>query len=236
MPYYRNISFNSPEALRRTLYQTIRDHKVLSYRDAWKVLKDSDRDPESKNQIILVYTEKSLPYEYNSGRNNRHKDYWNREHIWPKSHGFKNKKSVPFKDVHNLKPADRTVNSSRGNKDFDFSETPHKEAENARIDHDSFEPPPSVKGDIARILFYMDLRYEGENGEPDLMLVDRVGTSGVQLGKLCTLYLWHLTDPVSEFEQRRNERIYFWQKNRNPFIDHPEWAEILWGKKCGHAL
>ena len=95
---------------------------------------------------------------------------------------------------------------------------------------DTFEPPDVAKGDVARAMFYMDVRYAGDtDGEPDLQLVDEVNTSGTQLGKLSTLIHWHFQDPPDDFERQRNNLIYTnWQGNRNPFVDHPEWVLKVW--------
>ena len=96
----------------------------------------------------------------------------------------------------------------------------------------TFEPPDSIKGDIARIIFYMVVRYEGENGEVDLEMVnyDDSSPSGEPYhGIQSVLYSWHIADAVSSFEQNRNDIIYNYQGNRNPFIDHPEYANYIWG-------
>ena len=93
-----------------------------------------------------------------------------------------------------------------------------------------------VKGDTARMMFYMAVRYEGgdNSSTPDLELVDRTTSSGeVFFGKLCTLLQWHRNDPVSDAERQRNNVIYSWQGNRNPFIDHPEFVSEIWGGHCG---
>lgn len=230
--YYSSADESSPENLRNSLHLIIQNHKVLKYKQIWNALKDTDRDPENQDNVILIYTGKSIFREDNNGRQRNNNNFWNREHVWPKSHGFKDRHLAPFTDLHHLKPADKTVNSSRGNKDFDEGGSPQGEAADTKTGRYNFYPRPEVRGDIARMLFYMDVRYEGTNGEPDLVLVDRTGTSGPFLGKLCTLYRWHLEDPVDEFEKRRNERIYFYQKNRNPFIDRPNYASILWGREC----
>lgn len=90
----------------------------------------------------------------------------------------------------------------------------------------------SVKGDVARMMFYMATRYEGDaTGEPDLELVDYISgfTSEPIFGKLSTLIEWHTNDPVDDFERNRNEVIYSYQGNRNPFIDHPEYVAQIWG-------
>ena len=98
-----------------------------------------------------------------------------------------------------------------------------------------------MKGDVARMMLYMDVRYEGtgDGGTPDLVLEDRMtansGTQDPNFGKLCTLVQWHVDDPVSAWERRRNNRVYAWQHNRNPFIDHPEWVLPIWGASCPEA-
>jgi endonuclease I len=90
-----------------------------------------------------------------------------------------------------------------------------------------------VKGDVARMLFYMAVRYEGEDEEPDLELVDAVESDNSKKPEhacLSTLQQWHASDPVDSNESRRNDLIYRkYQKNRNPFIDHPEFVAMIWG-------
>lgn len=81
----------------------------------------------------------------------------------------------------------------------------------------------------------MVVRYEGndQTKTPDLELADQFTQSkNPKLGKLCTLYQWHFDDPVSSFERKRNNTIYEWQGNRNPFIDHPEYVKSIWGDQC----
>ncbi len=98
-----------------------------------------------------------------------------------------------------------------------------------------------MKGDVARMMLYMDVRYEGtgDGGTPDLVLEDRMtahpGAQEPNFGKLCTLVQWHVDDPVSDWERRRNNRVYAWQHNRNPFIDHPEWVMPIWGTSCSEG-
>jgi hypothetical protein len=136
------------------------------------------------------------------------------------------------------------VNSSRGNDYYDLSDTnhasyifpAHTEAPQCSSDFDSWEPPSSVKGDIARAIFYMDVRYEaGTNTEPDLLLteaVHRIASTNAHMGRLVALLFWHEQDPVDSAERLRNDRVFsLYQHNRNPFVDHPEWVrEIFWPK------
>lgn len=87
-----------------------------------------------------------------------------------------------------------------------------------------------MKGDIARAIFYMDIRYEGDNNEPDLELIEEEASSGCDcMGWLSTLLEWHQLDRVDDRERRRNDLIFNeFQGNRNPFIDHPEWVYQIW--------
>ena len=105
--------------------------------------------------------------------------------MWPKSHGFSASSLEAYTDIHHLRPTDISVNSSRGNLDFDNSDSPLSEAPANRVDSDSFEPRDAVKGDVARMVFYMDTRYEGSDATPDLRVVDRLTyvdlLSGTQL-------------------------------------------------------
>jgi Endonuclease I len=129
------------------------------------------------------------------------------------------------------------VNSSRNNLDFDNGGQAHVEATECSYDSDSWEPRDAVKGDVARMMFYMVVRYDpgyhSDNSLYDLELVDYAGVDigdppGEPLfGKLSTLIQWHLQDPVDAFEQNRNEVVYGYQGNRNPFIDHPLWVESI---------
>jgi hypothetical protein len=104
----------------------------------------------------------------------------------------------------------------------------HDEAPFASTDSDSWEPPAEVKGDIARAMFYMVVRYTGDVGdEPALYLTDATSaiTSTTNLmGRLSTLLHWSYADRVDAPERLRNERVYAYQQNRNPFVDHPEWV------------
>ncbi|MCH9646778.1 MAG: endonuclease [Deltaproteobacteria bacterium] len=98
------------------------------------------------------------------------------------------------------------------------------------------------KGELARAQLYLDLRYEGGlhgitgSAEPDLILTDDTSliqtTGGVNaatafMGRLATLLAWHAADPVTDGERLRNEVVYRFQGNRNPFVDHPEWVACL---------
>ncbi len=222
--------------IKTTITDVISDsHKRLSYSEAWTALTKTDEDPLNNNNVILFYSGISKPkFSNGSGSQSTDQDNWNREHVWAKSHGFPSSSASAYSDIHHLRPTDISINASRGNLDFDNSDSPLSEAPENRVDGDSFEPRDAVKGDVARIVFYMDTRYEGfDSVTPDLQVVNYLTSSGQsKLGKLCTLLSWNENDPVDEFELKRNNTIYEFQGNRNPFIDHPEWVSKVYTQEC----
>ena len=98
------------------------------------------------------------------------------------------------------------------------------------VDSDSFAPRAADRGDVARMILYMAVRYEGDDGFADLEPNEKVNNgSNPYMGKLSVLKAWNEADPPSAFEENRNQVIYdTYQHNRNPFIDHPEWVEAIW--------
>jgi predicted extracellular nuclease/endonuclease I len=232
--YYAAVMEAAPLARGDAIKELLKgSHVRLTYSQVWSVLTFADEDPANTDNIIEIYTGNSIAKNMNgSGENANNPDSWNREHVWSKSHGFPNESQLAYTDAHNLRPADWSMNSTRSNLNFDNGGDPIEESPINFKDDDSFEPRDEVKGDVARMLFYMASRYNGDSADstPDLTLVDRVdsGTATVDgqafFGKLCTLWEWHLNDPVSEAEKARNEVVFQYQGNRNPFIDHPEWA------------
>jgi endonuclease I len=224
--YYDQAIGKSGSTLKTALHNIIDDHTEISYSNVWEALRNTDEDPNNANNVILLYTGRSQS-KYSNGSE---VDDWNREHVWAKSHGDFGTTMGAGTDLHHLRPTDVSVNSSRGNKDFDNGGSLQGEAPDTYTDSDSWEPRDEVKGDVARMIFYMDVRYEGDSGELDLEVNNVVnnGTTPYH-GKLSTLLQWHNQDPVDNFERKRNEIIYNdYQHNRNPFIDHPEWVEAIW--------
>lgn len=224
--YYDSATGKTGEALKTALHNIIDDHTEISYSAVWEALKETDEDPNNTNNVILLYTGRSQSKSTNGGN----PDQWNREHVWAKSHGDFGTSMGPGTDLHHLRPTDVSVNGARGNKDFDNGGSPQGEAPDTYTDNDSWEPRDEVKGDVARMIFYMDVRYEGDSGELDLEVNDRVSNGSAPYhGKRSTLIEWHNLDPVDDLERQRNDIIYHdYQHNRNPFIDHPEWVEEIW--------
>ena len=234
--YYNNATGQTGSNLKTALNGIIKQgHTKLSYTPGvWDALSFTDEDPNNSNNVLLIYKGTSIDKATRAGQSNS-QDAWNREHVWPKSHGFPSSGQWGYTDIHHLRPSDVSINSSRGNKDFDNGGTAISESPGNLTDSDSFEPRDEVKGDVARMVFYMDVRYEGgdTSGTPDLEIPDYVGTgTNPLLGKLCTLVAWHRGDSVSAQEVRRNGRIHQKQGNRNPFIDQPDWVESIYGDAC----
>jgi endonuclease I len=232
--YYALAEAKSGADLRQALHQVVRNHRVIPYSstrfDTSDALKVLDQDPANTSKVIGIYSRLSEPavsFGLAAG--------WNREHLWCDSYGLDGREPA-YSDLHNLRAEDATVNSVRGNKFFDVSDTnnpsyrlpAHAESPLASMDTDSWEPPAIVKGDIARAMFYMTIRYTGDVAdEPALYLTESTNhiTSTTNLmGRFNTLIKWHLDDPVDATEQLRNDQVYSYQTNRNPFIDHPAWV------------
>ncbi|NUV55080.1 ribonuclease [Streptomyces coelicolor] len=224
--YYEGAEGKTGEALKSALHSIISDQTKLSYSAVWNALKETDEDPSNSGNVILLYSGASRSKSLNGGDVGD----WNREHVWAKSHGDFGTSTGPGTDIHHLRPSDVQVNSIRGNKDFDNGGSTVTNGGGSLTDSDSFEPRDAVKGDVARMILYMAVRYEGTDGWPDLEPNDSVSNgSAPYIGKLSVLKEWHEQDPPDSFEQRRNDVIFeSYQHNRNPFIDHPEWVEAIW--------
>ncbi|HEX8868729.1 MAG TPA: endonuclease [Lentzea sp.] len=225
--YYTAACGKSGTALKSALNTIISSNQTkLSYDAVWEALKVTDQDPDNSNNVILLYSGISRAKSANGGGN----DNWNREHVWAKSHGDFGTATGPGTDLHHLRPEDVNVNATRGNLDFDLGGSPVPEASFSKYDSDSFEPRSEVKGDVARMIFYMAVRYEGNDGFPNLEVNDAVNNgTAPYMGRLSVLKTWSRQDPPDSFERDRNEVIYKqFQHNRNPFIDHPEWVSSIW--------
>jgi len=245
--YYSSARGKIDDNLKYELNQIIDNHIEFSYTstntDVWDILKETDKDPSNSSNVILNYSGVSVDalQEYNSGNG------WTREHVWAKSRGDFGTTQGPGTDAHALRPLDAQTNTIRNNRGFDnctdcidvydtWSNNTGSKRDNTEW---SFEPRDEVKGDVARMLFYMAVRYDGGDGYIDLELSETIlGTSdqSPSHGRLSTLLDWHRNDPVDDWERNRNDVIYYdYQNNRNPFIDHPEIAEYLWGNQIGNT-
>jgi endonuclease I len=225
--YYAAAAGKSGEALKTALHGIVSSGvTTLSYDGVWNALKVTDQDPANANNVILLYSGISRSKSLNGGDQGD----WNREHVWAKSHGDFGTANGPGTDLHHLRPEDVHVNSERDNKDFDNGGTAVADAPGNRTDGDSWEPRAAVKGDVARMIFYMAVRYEGGDSWPDLE-VDNATSGGTapRMGRASALLAWSAADPPDAFERNRNEKIFGIQRNRNPFVDHPEWVASIFG-------
>lgn len=224
--YYKRVNLNDDsEVIKETLGQIISANYVKhSYKENNTVLKYTDPDPKGSGKAICIYSGRALE----SGA-------WNKEHVWAKSHGFPQESYEPYCDAHHLRPSTTKINSTRSNKDFGEVPNATPDAYGNKTNNVLFEPRDEVKGDIARMMFYMETRY-GSNTKYNLKLVNSQTTSASNLngrfGNLETLIKWHYEDPVSKEEIYRNNVIFDnYQHNRNPYIDHPEYVDYVYPSK-----
>jgi endonuclease I len=235
--------------LKTALYNIIKGHTIYPYTststDTWDILKETDRDTNNPENVLLVYTDWSVnaAQEYNNGNG------WSREHCWPKSHGFPLEEQPAYTDIHHLKPIDISVNSARNDRWYAECDVPYWD-DGGTIPTDSWtsytewvwKPRNPDKGDCARMMFYMATRYEGDYNpvagvtEPDLELLDYIQVDNNSplpyMSLLPDLLAWHVQDPVDNYERNRNNVIYSYQGNRNPFIDRPEYVCMIFGENC----
>lgn len=223
LAYYDPISDNASgsalKAALRTLITNTHKYKT-SYDDCKAYLPDTDEDPNNKNNMILFYSGVSIKKAYSCGNS---VGEWNREHVWPKSLAWY-ETSGAGADLHHIRPTNGTVNSTRNNNKFGIASSgnmvyyPNTTIVSGKL-NGYFEPNDNVKGDVARIIFYLMTRYSES---------DRHSWSDV-----CTGYellkSWNSSDPVDSWERHRNEAIYEIQGNRNPFIDNQGYATMIWG-------
>ncbi|WP_426429626.1 endonuclease [Winogradskyella sp. HB-48] len=236
--YYDSLDGLSDLALRQALQDIIADPTVVraqTYADVVDILLEADQNPENSNQVWLLYTEEGrAKLDLQTGSDGTGK--WNREHTFPRSRGgfddieedeiadgidvFWTTEADSLRhgnsDAHALRAVDAVENSSRGNQHYGQYIGPTGTL-------------GSFRGDVARSVLYMEIRYNGlqvVNGFPDI--------TG-QLGDLATLLDWHRNDPPDDFEMNRNNVVYTWQFNRNPFIDQPDLVEYIWGNNVGEV-
>lgn len=242
--YYDSLDGLAGNDLKQALQDIVANPdevRVHTYADMIDLLKITDQNPENSNQVWLIYLEEGrakIDYQLTSNST----DKWNREHTFPRSRGgFEAREGddIPtgqnvywttnadslrhaFSDAHALRAADGPENSSRSNKHYGWEQYDGPEG-----------TAGSFYGDAARGILYMDIRYndlEAVEGYPS-NTEENLG----KLGDLESMLEWHEMDPVDDFEMNRNNIIYEWQRNRNPFIDYPELVDYIWGDKIGEV-
>lgn len=223
--YYDSAAGLSGTALKDALHNIIKGHTVIPYSsssvtDVSDALKVIDEDPNNTNNVLLWY-------KGNSVAKSSFGTTWNREHTWPQSLGAG--VSPKVSDLHHIAAEDASLNSSRGNSVFNVVPNPTNSYNGNRWTGAEFEVRDARKGDIARCILYMDVRYDGTGGETDLSLVNTSTPGENQMAWKDVLIQWSNNDPPDDAERLRNDRIYsIYQHNRNPFIDHPEYVNLIY--------
>lgn len=238
--YYQGVDFTKTgndlkDDLHQLMIQT--HHTYMPYTatnadDAWTVLRIADLNNDGSNNVLLIYGFNDDDGNFQTDRTRDKMStchtssceaLWNREHVYPRSLGTPNLGfDLAGADLHNLRACDAFRNSSRGNKRFgDAQNTPASYS----LSPNSYYPGEEWRGDIARIIMYMYLRY------PTQCLPTAVGDGAATHSyDMPNVFLkWNAEDPVSIHEMTRNNVIYSYQGNRNPFIDNPYMATIIWG-------
>ena len=238
--YYSSLEGLSGESLKLAVQNIIANPTVVrahNYGDVTDILLTADQNPANSSQVWMMYVEQPRSkIDYQIGNSNI--GVWNREHIWPQSRGGFADGTSSFADginvwlptgpndilaghadAHHIRAEDGAENSLRSNRDYgsDYNGPAGNTG--------------SWKGDVARALFYMAVRYNGltlVNGNP-------LDTIVGQMGDLASLLQWNQTDPADDFEMNRNNYIQTWQFNRNPFIDYPNLADYIFGANYGQA-
>ncbi|QBO58839.1 endonuclease [Chryseobacterium salivictor] len=220
--YYSGVNFNKTKNELKAELATLitaTHTKTISYSELQTLMKTSDVDPENPANLLLIYGSQS------SGTHQRSRPIggsWNREHVYAKSQGTPNLgTSGPGADGHHLRPADISLNSSRGHLSFDDGVGPLA----GTTSRGGWYPGDEWKGDVARILMYMYVRYNTRC----LPLGITMNPSTYSADFPDILLKWNVEDPVSAFEMQRQNVVANTQKNRNPFIDNPYLATVIWG-------
>ena len=244
--YYNTALGKSDQALMTALHQKIHGHYPIYYRNNWSKFQITDCNG---NTIIDRYSNTQFTYSTDQcGTYSGVGDCYNREHSVPNSWwgGSNGDTDTMYHDLYHIYPVDGFVNNQR-------SSYPYGDCNNGTVygtgklgncTHSGysgivFEVADEYKGDFARTFFYMVVRYMNRVGSWTSNLGSVVFTNSsykhLTPWAISQLMEWHRNDPVSTLETTRNEAVYGIQHNRNPFIDHPELAEYLWGNQTGNA-
>ena len=247
--YYDGTAGLSGSALKTKLSSIISSgHQTKSYDALDDEYPNSDKDSyyEKDGTVLDIYSENPTetdPYVYQFGvkKCGNYKiegDCYNKEHIFPQ--GYFNKASRMVSDIHHIVPTDGKVNGMRSNFPFGnvgssvsyTSKNGSKLGTSNSVNYSGkvFEPINEFKGDVARMIFYFATRYEAKLKDFDANdILTNTSFPGIQSWELEVLKQWHTQDPVSQREIDRNNAAYTYQRNRNPFIDHPEYVDLIWG-------
>lgn len=238
--YYESVNLTATGAnLQQELSTLITQTQTnfLSYTQIWSILQNSDLDPSdpANNRVLMVYgfndndgiflTDRTRSRDSLCNISGSCIGRWNREHVFPQSLAnppMTTSSAGMGTDAHNLRASDVQMNSSRGNKPF-AAGTGNAQAVGPNNAH--FYPGDEWRGDVARVILYMYLRYP--NG--CVPTVVSMGSTSFSADIPDILLQWNAEDPPSPYEIQRNNVIFQAQGNRNPFIDNPFIATLIWG-------
>ena len=238
--YYNSANGLTGNQLKSALHNIIKGHTSISYAQLWNAFWSTDN---KGNGIVWdMYSDNpngTPPYIYYLGEDQcgnytNEGSCYNREHSWPQS--WFNEQTTPRTDLHHIFPTDGYVNGRRSNYAYGEVGSASWISRNGSklgacktpgFSGTAFEPIDEYKGDLARALMYMSVRYyteDGSWGSSDMTTKSEIKPWAIQL-----LLRWNEQDPVSQKEIDRNNAIYNdYQHNRNPFVDHPEYARMIW--------
>ena len=191
------------------------------------ILQSADQDPTNNANMIYLYTRDSVKKNAASS--------WNREHVWPQSLSNNNwGTDKAGADLLHIRPTYETTNSKRGNLKYGYvsgsktTET-YQGMTYGYTGGNFFEPLDSVKGDVARTIMYLYTTYNTN-------YTSKINITNV-FASYDTLLKWHTADQPDVMEGNRNNFAETSiQKNRNPFVDHPEYAWRIFGDSCSAAV
>lgn len=229
--YYNNATGKTGQELKVALHNIIKGHDAVSYGGLLDAFAYTDCD--SNGKIWDIYSNYQYSINDNGSSFTQEGQGWNREHTWPQS--WFNEQSTPRTDLFQVYPTDGYVNGRRSSYPYGEVRNPTYTSGNGSklgpcvisgYSGTVFEPIDEYKGDIARGYFYMSVRYYSEDSNWGTS--DMTNKSIILDWALTMLLRWSDEDPVSQKEIDRNNAIYGYQNNRNPFIDHPEYARMIW--------
>ena len=238
--YYNSANGLTGNQLKVALHNIIKGHTTISYAQIWNAFWSTDN--KGNGVVWDMYSDRpggTPPYIYHLGQDQcgNYKvegDCYNREHSWPQS--WFNEQTTPRTDLHHIFATDGFVNFKRSNHAFGEVRSADWISKNGSklgpcktpgFSGTVFEPIDEYKGDFARALMYMSVRYYGEDSSWGSS--DMTNKSEIKPWAMTMLLRWSDQDPVSQKEIDRNNAIYNdYQHNRNPFIDHPEFARMIW--------
>lgn len=237
--YYDGTEGLTGNALKTKLHGIIKNDKHVSYSGLWNAYEQTDKKPNGK--VWDIYSDipnGTPPYQFTfvinqCGNYSGEGDCYNREHLWAQS--WTNNDGTEKTDLHHVYPTDGYVNNRRSNYAFGevgnaswTSQNGSKLGKNtvSGFTGTVFEPIDEYKGDIARALMYVSVRYYTEDGKWNNS--DMTNKSIIKDWAIAMLLRWHEEDPVDDKEINRNNAVYNIQHNRNPFVDYPEFANMIW--------